>query len=266
MIKQTFLLAVAATLGGLAVSASGCLGGDPNMNSQLYNPNPSGDAAPPSGAGGGGGSGINPNGPIVGTPVATFDTTIEGFALSTFADTNQTNLGDPSKGFSPTLAFDMTTGSPDPGSLVLMAPYSGASQYVDIQKDFTVSNYHDWSGRTVHVRIKVSSGVFKGGTQVYAKSGSAYFFAGTYTNLASNSNWQEFTLNLTSPMTLGTGAGGPFDPSHVVAVGLQLNTGSAGGGSTPVTFNIDSFSVDPPLPGTDAGGDAPPATSDAAGD
>jgi hypothetical protein len=40
---------------------------------------------------------------------------------------------------------------------------------------------------------------------------------------------------------------------QVVAFGLQANSGSAGAGSTPVTFNIDSFWIDPPLPPADAG-------------
>ena len=41
-----------------------------------------------------------------------------------------------------------------------------------------------------------------------------------------------------------------YDPTKVVVFGVQLNTGSMGAGSTPVTFNIDSFSIDPPITGT----------------
>jgi len=36
----------------------------------------------------------------------------------------------------------------------------------------------------------------------------------------------------------------------VVVFGVQLNTGSSGGGSTPVTFHLDSFSIFPPIAGT----------------
>ena len=58
-----------------------------------------------------------------------------------------------------------------------------------------------------------------------------------------------------SAPTNGDGAnpGSGYDPSKVVVFGVQLNTGSSGAGSTPVTFNIDSFSVDPPIAGGTAG-------------
>ena len=36
-------------------------------------------------------------------------------------------------------------------------------------------------------------------------------------------------------------------------MGVQLNTGGMGANATPVTFNIDSFSINPPLHGRDRG-------------
>jgi hypothetical protein len=239
MKKQIFL--VLAT----AMAAGGCLGSDPNANSQYY-----GDAAPPttgtagSGPGSGGSSG-NVTGPIKGSPYALFNTTTEAFLLNVYHDTAAKNLGDPASGATPALMFDGSTGSPDPGCLKVVAPYTGANQYVDIQKSMTTTP-QDWTGKTLHVRIKVVEGSYPGGAQVYAITvPNQYVFGGTFTNVAKNNNWQEFTVNLDSPMTANTG----YDPAQVIIVGVQLNTGSAGGSASTVTFNIDSFSIDPPLTG-----------------
>ena len=157
----------------------------------------------------------------------------------------QKNLTDPATAASPvpTIAYDDTQGSPTAGSLMVTAPYFGASQYVDIQKNVQTTP-QNWMGKTMHVRIKVSSGTFRGGVQLYAKSGMAFMFGGTYINFAAGSNWQEFVLNVTAPMTVIPG----YDPTNIVSYGLQINSGSAGATQTPVTFNVDSFSIDPPLP------------------
>jgi hypothetical protein len=58
-------------------------------------------------------------------------------------------------------------------------------------------------------------------------------------------------MDVSAP-TNGDGAnpGSGYDPTKVVVFGVQLNTGSMGAGATPVTFNIDSFSIDPPIAGT----------------
>ena len=102
----------------------------------------------------------------------------------------------------------------------------------------------NWTGKNC-TSIKVKTGTFRGGVQMYVKTGMAYVFGGTYTNLGAGSNWQEFTLNITSPLTVIPN----YDPTQVFSYGLQLNTGSAGTGATPVTFAVDSFSIDPPLGG-----------------
>ena len=61
------ILLVTLVLGGL-----GCFGSDPDMNSQIFNPNPGTTGTGGSGTGGSGtgtgGSGTNVTGPIVGTP------------------------------------------------------------------------------------------------------------------------------------------------------------------------------------------------------
>jgi hypothetical protein len=216
-------------------------------------------------------------GPIVGSPVVTFNTSTEGFVIEAYHEVPpslQVNLGDPTSNASPPpmISFDETQGNPDSGSLLISAPYSGANQYVDIQKSIQTMP-QNWMGKTLHVRIRVSSGTFRGGVQLYAKTGMAFVFGGTYTNFATGSNWQEFTLNVTTPMMVITN----YDPTQVVSFGLQINTGSAGAGSTPVTFNVDSFSIFPPIAstGSDAATDAArdsatdsatDAASDAGGD
>jgi hypothetical protein len=239
------ILLVTLLLGGL-----GCFGSDPNMNSQYF------DGSPPtttgsggSGPGAGGTSGGNATGPIVGSPLATFDTGLESFMFGTYDE--PPNLNGASSTMKGSLSFDSGVGSPTGGSIKVMAPYSGANQYVDIQKSFGTGNPQDWSGRTLHVRVRASEGTFKGGAQVYAITTSSFVFGGKFTNFTQNSNWQEFTVDVSAPSN-GAGAtpGSGYDPTKVVVFGVQLNTGGNGAGSTPVTFNIDSFSLDPPLPGT----------------
>ena len=83
-----------------------------------------------------------------------------------------------------TLSFDGAVGNPNPGSLKVVAPYSGANQYVDIQKSFGTGNPQDWTGKTLHVRIRASEGTFKGGAQVYAITTGSFMFGGKHTNFA----------------------------------------------------------------------------------
>jgi hypothetical protein len=232
----------------LLALAAGCFGSDPNKNSILFNP----EAGVPGQTGGAGTSGGgNATGPIVGSPIATFDTTTEGFQLNVYHDTSATNLADPAVGADPTFTFDATDGSPSPGCLKVVAPYTGPNQYVDIQKSMTTSP-QDWHGRTLHVRIKVADGTFPGGAQVYVITvPNKYYFGGTYTNVVKGNNWQEFTVNIDNP---GSPPPAGYDPTQVIIVGVQLPSGSAAAAVTTTTFLIDSFSLDPPLSGTGGGG------------
>ena len=226
----------------LLTGALGCLGADPNKNSMTFQGQGGSSSTGTAGAMGSGGSGGSGSatGPVKGTPIALFATATEGFQLNNYHDTGNTNLGDPASGASPTLSFDGANGSPDPGSLKVVAPYTGANQYVDIQKSMT-SMPQNWAHGTLHVRIRVTEGTFGGGAQVYIITvPNQYVFGGTFTNVGKNNNWQEFTVNVDSPMTQNSG----YDPSQAIEVGVQLNTGSAGAGSGTVTFNIDSFSIE----------------------
>jgi hypothetical protein len=262
------LLVPGLLLVGLSIGAGGCLGSDPNKNSMLFNGGAPGSAGTSGGGGAAGTTGGNycNSGPVPGTIIAGFDTNIEGFALDTYHDTAQTNLNDMMAPANPppTLTFDATQGGPSAGSLSVMAPYSGPNQYVDLQHTFGTANLQNWAGKTVHVCVKVTQGAFKGGVQFYVKTGGTYYFAATYMTFGTVTGWQEFRLNVDAPMMIGPGTGS-YDPAHVISVGMQLNSSGAGAGSTPVTFNIDSFSVTPPFPVVDGGSDVPSA-SDSGGD
>jgi len=75
----------------LLAGAVGCLGGDPNANSQCL-PEPCvGDAAPVAGSSGTGTGGMGGMlGAIVGNPLATFDTGTQSFILDDYMDSDPT--------------------------------------------------------------------------------------------------------------------------------------------------------------------------------
>lgn len=141
--------------------------------------------------------------PIAGTAVETFDTESD-FGFNPYHDTLQTNLGNPASldgGAAPTLGFDSTEGSPNPGSLRVTVPFSGPNQYVDVQSlVFVVPQ--DWSGHTLHVRLKVDEGsTFGGVAQLYVDTGVSYVPADSSVNVAPGSAWQDIAMDLTHPMT-----------------------------------------------------------------
>ena len=237
----------------LLVGAAGCLGGDKNLNSQCL-PEPCvGDAGPTTGSAGTGGPGTGGQGGgvmgnIVGSALATFDTGLDGFVFGNYDE--RANLNGGSSTMKGTLSHDPSVGNPSPGSLKAVAPYNGANQYIDIQKQFGTGNPQNWAGKTIHVRIRASEGTFKGGAQVFAITTGTFIFGGKFTNFAANSNWQEFTLDVSNPTNDdGANPQSDYDPTKVIVFGVQLNTGSSGAGATPVTFNIDSFSIDPLIAG-----------------
>jgi len=198
------------------------------------------------GSGGAGGSRAlaDAAAPIAGTAIDTFDTESD-FGFNPYHDTVQTNLGNLDTlegGVPPTLSFDSTEGSPNPGSLKVTVPFSGPNQYVDIQS-YVFAVPQDWSGHTLHVRLKVDAGsTFHGFAQLYVDTGVSYVPADSSVNVAPGSQWQELAMDLSHPMT--TDPSGRFNPKQVVLYGLQLNSGSAGVNATPATFHVDSFSLE----------------------
>ena len=100
----------------------------------------------------------------------------------------------------------------------------------------------NWSGHVLHARIKVDAGsTFHGVAQLYVDTGVSYIAAATAVNLASGSDWQEIAMDLDHPMTVASDC---YSTEQVVLYGLQLDTGPAGAGATPVTFHVDSFSLE----------------------
>jgi collagen type I/II/III/V/XI/XXIV/XXVII alpha len=248
----SFALALGSAVG---LVGAGCFGGNPNQNSQLANRDGS------SSAGGSSGNVADASTPVTGTPLATFDTNLSGFILNMYKDSgSQLDLGDPASGVTPMMTFDASDGSPSPGSIQIVAPFFGANQYVDIQNtgQFGLSNLQNWSGGTLHVRVRLISGSFTGGVQLYVDTGVnstgalAYSFGGTFTNFGKGSEWQEFVMSVGSPMSFGVQT--TYDATKVSAYGLQLNTGSAGTNAGPATFEIDSFSISGVASATGGGG------------
>jgi hypothetical protein len=238
--KSLLIAALAPLLG------AGCFGSDPNMNSQIYLGAGGSSSTGTGGAGtGSGGTSGNPNGPIVGTPLATFDTGLNNFVVNPYHDTGQINLGDPGNtaGATPPIAmFDGSTGSPTAGSLTVTAPFSGANQYIDLQNTSMFQSMPaNWMGGTLHVRIKADSGSFAGVVEPYAITvPTKFIFGGTSTNANKTSNdWQEFTVNINTPGHADSG----YDPTQVIIFGVQINSGSSGASQQPITFHIDSFSI-----------------------
>ncbi len=133
-----------------------------------------------------------------GSGVALFDSDTEGFALDPYHDLTATNLADANKPAvpPPMLSFDATQGSPSPGSLQVTAPFSGANQYVEIDKLTSASAPLDWRGMILHLRLKVSQGTFHGEVQVYVSTSSVYAFGGTYAQVGTGSEWQDFALDV----------------------------------------------------------------------
>ena len=189
-------------------------------------------------------------GPIAGTPVATFDTDIEQFVfdVSHYGNAGDaglalTNLADPSSGTtpSPSLSHDSADGDPSPGSLQIVAPFSGPDQILVAYRFFGCAAIHDWTAKTLHVRIKVAEGDYTGEAWLYAATStscSSYDFGyGTAMALAHTSCWQELTFDVANPYTRTAG----YDPASITTFGVQFVTYAA---ATPVTFLVDSFSVE----------------------
>jgi hypothetical protein len=182
--------------------------------------------------------------PIGGTPLDTFDKDVD-FGFEPYHDTAQKNLADPAvtdAGTAPLLAIDPEQGSPSPGSMKIVVPYSGANQYVEVQSYVFVVP-QDWSGHTLHARLKVDAGsTFHGVAQLYVNTGVSYIAASTAVTLASGADWQEIAMDVDHPMIVANVD--RYSAKQVVLYGLQLNTGPTGAGAGPVTFHVDSFSLD----------------------
>jgi hypothetical protein len=185
-------------------------------------------------------------GPIAGTPVATFDTDAEGFILDPAASSyGITNLADLDAGITPppTLSYDGTDGNPTPGSIEIVAPFSGANQDLLVFRSLGCDAPQDWTGKVLRARIKIVKGEFTQPALLYVGTSTdctTYAFAfGAFAQLAHTSCWQELSLDLANPATKPAG----YDPASVIAFGVTFSTLSSSGAG-PATFLVDSFSVE----------------------
>jgi hypothetical protein len=186
----------------------------------------------------GGTAGTNPDGGsptgLPCTAISTFDaaaTGADGFSFNQYEPTGQKNLGKTSDGGAPaTLSFSATEGDPTVGSLRVDAPYNDYNQFVQVQKDFPTTALKDWTGLRLHVRVKIASGLNQSasnpaGIQPFVNSYAAgvdggtatYNFSGKYTSAVAGNGWKDYTFDLV--------ASGSFDPSKIVSVGVQIQTG-----------------------------------------
>lgn len=156
-----------------------------------------------------------------------FTADAEGFDYEIYEGTPPyVNLGATS-----TLEQVVETGSDgEPGALQLTVPFTAFNELADIQIEFA-DDPQDWSGRTLYARIQVVSGLVDdvaapGGAYIFAKSGVDWVYGrGVYTNLdpESNGQWIELEFDLDNPEFENDPG---FDPSAVVAIGIQVTSGS----------------------------------------
>jgi hypothetical protein len=174
-----------------------------------------------------------------------FDIAAQGFSLNTYmpgAASMQTNLAAPGSGSTPTLVWDAAEGSPAPGSLKASATFTGYRQLIDAV--LNLSPAANLMGKTLHAKVRLTSGTFENGAGVtlHAGTGTAYTYgAGTYTTLTYNT-WTDLTLDLSAVALTVTG----YDPTMVVQIGVQFYSGDptdAGPfvGPNAVVFHIDSI-------------------------
>ena len=190
----------------------------------------------------------------------TFDSTVQGWILNTYPDTNSRNLaatyatdggGADAQVFdggvvtAPTLTFDSVVGSPTAGSLKVTATFTDCAQYVDAT--VTLSPTLSLTGKTLHGRLQVTSGDFSGGAQLHLQTGADYgaYTSSDFTLGTPGTSFGNAALDLTTARSVTTE---PLDPTLAIQVGIQIFSGSActvaapyPNAGVPVTFNLDTI-------------------------
>jgi hypothetical protein len=172
-----------------------------------------------------------------------FDTATQGWDYNHYVATDTMNLAAPDASTMPTLTFDSAEGSPSPGSLKSSVTFSAYKQFVDVV--IGPSPALNLMGKTLHAKVKLTSGTFADGAGVTLHAGtttSYVYGAGAYTTLMPGI-WTDLTLDLASVTTA------MWDPTMVVQIGLQFYSGDppeAGSfvGPNDVVFNIDSITAE----------------------
>jgi hypothetical protein len=234
MKQKSYLMVVTFAMSALALAAAGC----------SEDPDGGGGTGGGSGGSGGGMGGTSGGlGAIVGTPVSTFDADVNMFKMNDYADMMSTNLY---AGMAVVPTHSTTEGSPTPGALSIVAPYTDYGQYAEFLKDFGEMTMQDWTGKTkLHVRVKIASGgnpdaMAPNGVIVFVQSAGFIYSGGTYTNVMPGNGWQDFTW--VAPASPPTG----FDISKIRLMGVQVTTGGGAAATKPTMAQIyvDSFSIE----------------------
>jgi hypothetical protein len=191
----------------------------------------------------------------------TFDTGLQTWLLSNYADTNSRNLAGnyttdggtdaaPADAgaalVAPTLTFDSTVGSPSAGSLKMTATFTDYNQYVDAIVNFSPTI--DLTGKTLHASLQLTSGTFSGGAQLHVGTGAMYDGYGQ-ANISVAAAWPFTTVTY---VLMPGGASNPsanaaFNPAAVFQIGVQVysgapvpDAGTYANAGVPVVFNIDT--------------------------
>lgn len=142
--------------------------------------------------------------------------------------------------------MDLDRREPRPGLPEDHGALSGPNQWVDVEAPSFPVPLPDWTGKTLHVRVKFEpTAAFSGSLRLYVKTGTAYlFYPTTFTPYSPNAGWQEVVLPLVSPAPVPPAIAGA-DPAQVITFGVHPITAPAPVTTpAPVTFYVDSFSIE----------------------
>ncbi len=149
------------------------------------------------------------------------------------------------------LSHDPAVGYLGNGSAKLAIPFTGGGQKVAIAK--YLSAFRDLRGKTLHVRIQLTSGLKQvapfGGAKLYVKSATAsnnnaYIYAANdWVNLDPSTavgGWIDVSMPVSTPSSPGAG----YDAQYVRTIGVEINTPGDGTGVTSAVVHVDAFSIE----------------------
>jgi hypothetical protein len=140
-------------------------------------------------------------------------------------------------------------GMPDLGALEVQIPFTTASQYVGVGTNYVALG--DLSNRVVSACIKVASGLGDpmdlmtnpGRAKLYVKTGVSFCYAaGPDNNVTSVGNWMSIRFDLTLPPDyVDPSCAEQFDPTKVVELGVQFDTGGMTTTARAAVVRIDTL-------------------------
>jgi hypothetical protein len=123
-------------------------------------------------------------------------------------------------------------------------PFTAAKDKAHIEIGLGSGVTADLTGKTLTARIRLDSGLTTdtdnpAGANVFAKSGTDYAYGGGEWTDLKGTGWITLTMNVTTPAGyVGTG----YDPTKIVAIGVQIATGDTATALSTATLHIDSVS------------------------